>query len=394
MLNPNSINLNFYQSAKEDNELLNEAGAFYLQAIENADGVPFQLIFGQEIGEGYYPNNGGGMKDLLGISPGDLTEKTFYDLVEEIIPLTPDIPSNLYVARELFKEGHLKSYKADLRIKTPQGKGKWIRESLLPLKDKLNNNKVIGAFGIFYDITHLKNNYSSHHDSEDSQKLKASFLRNVSHEIRTPLHAIVGISSLIGDPGQPPEQLEEFKDILVKSSDHLLEVITNIIEMSKIEAGLINVCNEPINVTYLLNDIFNQFIKSAKSKSINLKLELPESEELIILKTDKIKLTQILQNIIGNALKFSQGGEVVFGIEKLDNNAVFFVSDDGPGIHDDHQEKIFDSFYQVENSITHHDGGIGLGLSISKAYIEILGGRISLSSKPGKGSCFRFSLPI
>ena len=101
MRNSNPPDIKNYRIGNEGNDFLNEAGPLYFQAIENADGVPFQLIFGQEIGEGYYPDNGGGMKDLLGISPGDLTEKTFLDLIEDIIPLSPDIPSDIYAARKL-----------------------------------------------------------------------------------------------------------------------------------------------------------------------------------------------------------------------------------------------------------------------------------------------------
>lgn len=392
MLVSDSHRIRNYKSGNNVMDISEEAGAFYLQAIENADGVPFQLIFGQEIGEGYYPNNGGGIKDLLGISPGDLTERAFLDLVQEFIPLSSDIPDDLSSARKMFVNGAIRNFKADIRIKTVKGETKWIRDSSLPLTDR-NSGKVIGAFGIYFDVTKLRNNHNAVPDTY-SAHLTNAFLRNVSHEIRTPLNAIVGLSSIIGEPGQSKEQLEEFRNIMVKSSDHLLDIVMNIIEMSRIDAGLVTINPLLTDLRKLAETIMGHYIKPAQDKKLILNLEYKNCDDKLVVYADEAKLIQVLRQLVENAIKFTSEGTVNLTIEQNNNIFRFCVSDTGPGIPIDKQAKIFESFYQVESSITRNYGGTGLGLSIAKAYIEMMGGKLSLISKPGSGSCFSFALPL
>jgi signal transduction histidine kinase len=203
---------------------------FFFQAIENADGVPFQLIFGSRIGEGYYLNIGDGIKDLLAVRPEDFTEKVFQEMIEEVVPLSPGIPPDHEEARRKFISGELKSYRAEVLVRRPCGERIWIRDASLPLTDE-ETGKVIGAFGILYNISESKRSGTTvsraDERADELDRLKNAFLRNISHEIRTPLNAIVGFSTLLGEPGYGMKEQQEFRDIITRSTDQLLALVTD-----------------------------------------------------------------------------------------------------------------------------------------------------------------------
>ena len=373
-----------------------KSGAFYCQAIENADGVPFQLIFGPRTGEGYYLNVGTGIRQLLGISPEEFTEKCFHEMIDKIVPLSDDFPSELSESREKFISGELKNYKAEVLIRIPGGEKKWIRDSSLPLIDE-ETGKVIGAFGILFDINERKKFLDqlekTKEKEEDDDRLKNAFLHNISHEIRTPLNAIVGYSALLCDTENGPGKQQEFMDVIFRSTDHLLEIIDDIVEISNIEANTVKVRKEVINLHSILRKVYDRFRVKACKKNITLRyVEAPGDSEVNIL-TDGFKLSQILSNLINNAMKFTREGEVEFGYSFKNDKIEFYISDTGIGIPQEHQAKIFNRFYQAESSHTRQYEGTGLGLSISKAYIELLGGDIWFTSQPGEGSVFYFTLP-
>lgn len=378
----------------EEKELFRNAGAFFCQAIENAEGVPFQLIFGPQVGEGYYLDIGGGIIDLVGIEPGDFTERKFQSMIEMVIPAANDMPVDRELTRQKFLQGELKSYKAELLVKTPSGDKKWIRDASLPLFDE-NSGKIIGAFGILYDITEQRKATNSNCEClNDNDKLKSSFLRNISHEIRTPLNAIVGFSALIGEPGVRSDQVQEYRELISQSSDQLLEILNDIIEMSKIDAGLVTASRELVNINKVLSKIYTESGPAAVEKGITLKLQAPIDGDDLILKTDLTMLMKVLRNLVGNALKFTSEGSVEFGCVNGSRNIEFFITDTGIGIPREHHESLFNCFYQAESSVTRSYGGTGLGLAISKAYIELMGGKIWFTSSEGSGSQFRFTLPF
>ncbi|MGD0342780.1 MAG: ATP-binding protein [Bacteroidales bacterium] len=369
---------------------------FLFHAIENADGVPFQLIFGPQIGDGYYLNIGSGVINLLGIAPGDFTEKIFNDMIEEIIPLSDDIPSDPEGARRKFISGEIKSYRAEVLIRRAGGEKRWIRDASLPIIDE-ENGKVIGAFGILYDISDQKNSLITLRKAEKSaneyDRLKKAFLQNISHEIRTPLNAIVGFSALLGEPGFSTEEHQKFKDIIVHNTDHLLKVITDIVEMSKIEAETVKIRKERVNVSHILRVVYDRYNDKAMEKSISLGFtSLPDDNNAVVI-TDSNKVIEVLENLVDNAIKFTKEGIVGFGYEVKEGKVEFYVSDTGPGIPEDHRQDIFKRFFQADDTPSRNNNGIGLGLPIAKAYVEMLGGNIWFTSKPGKGTEFRFSIP-
>lgn len=229
--------------------------------------------------------------------------------------------------------------------------------------------------------------------AEESDRLKTAFLHNISHEIRTPMNAIVGFSGFLNDPDLTLEKQKDYTGIIIQSSDQLLAIIDDIIRIASIEAGQEKIQKNEININSICKLISEQFSQKAKDNDVTLCQKTFLTEDEAFITTDASKLTQIISNLISNALKFTQHGSVNFGYEINDNQLEFFVEDTGIGIPIEMQEIIFNRFRQVETTNTRNFGGSGLGLSISKAYVELLGGKMWLSSEMGKGSVFYFSIP-
>lgn len=230
--------------------------------------------------------------------------------------------------------------------------------------------------------------------AEENDRLKTAFLHNISHEIRTPMNAIIGFTSLIAEPGQSDSQRESYSEIIMNSCNQLVDVVSDIIEVSNIEAGILTYRKETFNVNSQLASLCRQYqVKAAEKKLIlNLITKVPESEAII--ETDLSKLVSILTGLLNNAFKFTQEGTVELGCEREGDFIRFYVSDTGIGIPEEEQGKIFDRFYQVEHTTTRNYEGAGLGLPISKAYSEFLGGSIRVESTPGIGSRFVFMIPF
>ena len=251
--------------------------------------------------------------------------------------------------------------------------------------------------GVIQDITDRKKNEEelirAKVKAEESDKLKTAFLHNISHEIRTPMNAIVGFSTLLGDPEVDERSRKSYIDVIMQSSNHLLSIITDIVDISNIEANLIKTVKNEINVNKTLKYLFNQFITITNEKQIKLVCEAGLSDPEALILTDRTKLTQILSNLINNALKFTDKGIIKVEYRLKENFLEFCVSDTGIGISPVHHERIFDRFYQVQSNVSRLYEGTGLGLAISKAYVELLGGKIWLSSEPGNGTKFFFTIP-
>lgn len=390
---PDYLNNRF---AKEVEEQFNISGDIFCQAIENADGVPYQLIFGTGIGEGYFLNVGYGIKQLFGLTPGEFTEKLFQQMIEVIIPLNEDIPHDPVESREKIISGEIQKYKAEILVTTPGGEKKWIRDSSIPVIDD-KTGKATGLLGIFFDISEHKQTLlqleKAMERATESDRLKTSFLNNLSHEIRTPLNAIVGFSTLLGEPGQVPGSRMEFMDIITHSSDHLLEIVDDVVEISKIEAKIVRLIKKEVNLNQMLQRVYDRFKPAADEKNILFRYDAPMKEKEIIITTDGYKLFQSLTNLLSNAIKFTFEGKVEFGYSIKEDKIEFYVSDTGIGIGMEHQPNILKPFYQAESSSTKRYEGTGLGLSIAKAYIELLGGKIWFNSEPGEGSVFCFNIP-
>ena len=388
-----------YQGCQFTNEVekqFNNSGDFLCRVIENADGVPYQLVFGPAIGEGYYLNVGFGIKQLFGITPVEFTEELYHRMIEEIIPSNEDIPRNPVELREKIISGKIQNYKAEILVMTPSGEKKWIKDSFIPVIDD-KTGKATGLLGIFFDISEHKQTLlqleRAMEKATESDRLKAAFLNNLPHEIRTPLNAIVGFSTLLNEPGHDIEDQLEFRDIITHSSDHLLEIVDDVLEISKIEAKIVRILRKEVNLSRMLHRVYDRFRPAADEKKILLRYDARMDEKEIIINTDGYKLFQSLTNLLSNAVKFTLAGKVEFGFRIKEGMIEFYVSDTGIGIGLEHQPNIFKPFYQSESSSTKRYEGTGLGLAIAKAYIELLGGDIWFNSEPGEGSVFCFNIP-
>lgn len=251
---------------------------------------------------------------------------------------------------------------------------------------------------IFHDITERKRNEGelirSKEKAEESDRLKTAFLHNISHEIRTPMNAIVGFSNLLREPGLTREEHDSYTEIISRSSHHLLSIVNDVIEISNVEAGRLRLSIAEISLASLLDDLLRQFRPKADEKGIEFRLEISGSDIVNKINTDGTKLVQIISNLLNNAFKFTDEGRISFGYSNRGQFLEFFVADTGIGIDHDQQIRIFERFYQVDSTVTRMHEGTGIGLSISKAYVELLGGKIWLTSSPGNGSVFYFTLPV
>lgn len=230
--------------------------------------------------------------------------------------------------------------------------------------------------------------------AEESDKLKTVFLNNMSHEIRTPLNGIVGFSGILSRPDLSPEKRNNFIQIIKNSSDQLLRVINDILEISVLETKQVKVINEEVQIKDFLHELFSIFDFKAKERGISLRLNnriKPGDFKLI---TDKSKLSKIISNLIENALKYTSEGFVEIGCERNESLIFISVRDSGVGIDLQNQERVFERFAQESTDITVKKDGLGIGLSIIKENVKLLGGTITLDSEKGKGACFTIILPL
>jgi signal transduction histidine kinase len=380
-----------------------ETGKFYFKVIENAGGIPFRLIFGKGIGEGHYIEIGEGIFKLAGIRPEEFTEKLFQNMIQETHPLSPGIPEDTQKARLLFIKGEIKNYRADLLLTTPHGIRKWVRDTSLPLIDE-KSGTVIGAYGILNDITNIKpvttgckdnigQTDDRNREPEDIDQLKVAFLQNISHEMRTPLNAIVGFSTLLAEQIPVTDERREYLDIIARNSDHLTEIIDDIVEISRITAKKVKVEKESVNLNRLLRRVYDRYSYPAAEKGIMLVFAMMPDKYVSEVIIDTFKVTQILRYLVENAVKFTDRGKIEFGYELNNGMIEFYVSDTGKGIPIELHDTIFRSFNQAGSNLPGRFEGIGFGLALSKAYVELLDGNIWYETKPGGGSLFRFRIP-
>jgi len=308
-------------------------------------------------------------------------------------------PDDKPVVQEIFQSNEFNDiglFNYEYRILRVDNQIRWINTKTVPIIDE--SGKIVRRVGIATDITKNHENVEELIKTkllaEVSDNLKTAFLHNISHEIRTPMNAIVGFSGFLNDPDLDPEKRQHFVDIIVQSSDQLLSIISDIVNIASLEAGQERFIEKEIDINATLVLLHEQFLLKANKQNVyfTLKSILPEKE--VWIKTDETKLVEVLTNLISNALKFTQQGFVNFGVKINDSELDFFVEDTGLGIPLEMQDEIFKRFRQVETSAARKYGGSGLGLSISKAYVELLGGKMWVKSELGKGSTFYFTIPF
>lgn len=229
--------------------------------------------------------------------------------------------------------------------------------------------------------------------AEESDRLKSAFLANMSHEIRTPMNGILGFASLLEMPDLSDETRSQYIEIIKKSGDRMLNTINDLIEISSIETGAVSVTKEEVNVNDVLQNMHRFFELQASEKGLDLLCETPLPDMNALVNTDKYKLDGILTNLIRNAIKFTEKGSVRFGYHPAKDVLEFYVTDTGMGIPEDRLEAVFERFVQADLNMSRSYEGSGLGLSIAKAYVEMLGGSIHVESKKFGGTTFRFTIP-
>ncbi len=229
--------------------------------------------------------------------------------------------------------------------------------------------------------------------AQESDRLKSAFLANMSHEIRTPLNGILGFMQLIQDPETDEDNKKLFKTIIDTSSRRLIDTINSLIDISKIEAGMVEVYISPVSVNDLINELHSFFKPQAEMKDITVipVITLPKNEATIL--TDRDKIFAILSNLIKNAIKFTDKGKITFGCQRKNDHIEFFIEDTGIGIPADRSKVIFDRFTQADYENKRVFEGSGLGLSIAKEYVKLLGGDIWFLSKEKNGTTFYFTIP-
>jgi PAS domain S-box-containing protein len=344
-------------------------------------------------------------------------------------------PEDLIKAEDILSQyfhGKIESYECETRIRHKKGHWVWVLDRGMLVEWDQNHNPV-RMIGSHIDISRQKNSEMelkaqmdenqtlneaylaqnaalissieriqkineelkvAKQKAEESDRLKSAFLANMSHEIRTPMNGVIGFSEMLADPDLTPENRTEYASIIIDSSRQLLSIVNDILDISRIEAGLVSLSREEFQVNDLLTMLYAFFEPQARNKHLDLRFIKSLGNEESSLYTDKTRLRQIFTNLLNNALKFTHEGTIELGYEKIDGYMKFYVRDSGIGIPVEMHDKIFEPFHQVELEITYHYGGTGLGLSISRKLVELLKGRIWLESDPGNGSVFYFTVPL
>jgi signal transduction histidine kinase len=247
---------------------------------------------------------------------------------------------------------------------------------------------------LFYLLlkSHLKKLRKAEQDAKESDRLKTAFLQNISHEIRTPMNGIIGFTELLGSDNLSEEQKKDYIKIIINSSNQLLSIVDDVLAMSLLETGNINAFENNVSVNEMMDELYNLF-NPLIGKNVVLRLNKGLSDNLSEIVTDKVKLMQIIYNLLNNANKFTAKGQINFGYNLKDKNLEFFVEDTGIGIDFEEHNTVFDRFIKSSKNTTKLYEGVGLGLAICKGNVEILGGKIWLKSELNSGSIFYFTIP-
>lgn len=329
--------------------------------------------------------------------------------LEELSPITTNIwvkyahTEDIKKSSELLEKhinGDLDYYSYQCRMKHKDGYWVYIHD-----KGKVytwtKDGKAEWMFGTHQDISERKEWEGelkiALEKAEESDRLKSAFISNISHEIRTPLNGILGVVDLISSNLLTAEELEEFKSYMEISSARLMNTISDMVEIAHIESKQVTISLSKLNLNTLIDEIYESHKDLMEKKKLNFSMAkgLHDNEAIIICDRDKLKI--VLSNFVSNAFKFTSSGSINVGYKLLkdwqDNRIEFFVKDTGAGIHKAKQEEIYKYFIQADAGYSKKYEGIGLGLSINRAYIEMMNGQVFLESKEGKGSRFSFSIP-
>lgn len=386
-----NVNERFEQLQKTQDELTERKEM--LQAI--VDHVPAR-IFWKDCENRYLGANKLFLHDLGLKHVDEIIGHQDAEFFKKPIPLVSDVyvPDDAVLPchvsdNEVMQTGVAKlNFEELINTKNYQG---WILTSKVPMRDK--TGEIIGVLGTYVDINERKR---TEKEANDASISKSEFIANMSHEIRTPMNAILGMIQLTLETQLNATQ-RNYLEKVQRSSNTLLGILNDILDLSKIESGKMDVELSEYNPSQVLREIAELFVPKAKEKNLEILINIDSRIPMTII-SDALRFKQVVSNLMGNALKFTEKGEIQLGLKVADKNEDRLllrleVSDTGIGIHEENLQKLFESFTQSDTTITRKFGGTGLGLSISKKLVELLGGTISVSSEFGKGSTFSFTLP-
>ncbi len=339
--------------------------------------------------------------NALGIdSPDQAIGKTDFDFFAK------DMAKEAYDDEQrILKTGEALIRKVE-KVKRPDGWYRWMSVTKVPFRDK--KGQIAGMIGISRDITEFrqareelekknKKLNEAKRMAEEATRARSEFLANMSHEIRTPMNGVLGMANLLLQTDLTDEQ-KEYAQVIRNSGDSLLVVINDILDFSKIESGKVELDYDEFYLRTCIEEVLDLHASNAESKNLELGYYI-EGPTPTIIKSDKTRLMQIMNNLVSNAIKFTPQGEVIVTVSSTQLNEghyklIFKIKDTGIGISKEAQQRLFQSFHQVDASITRRYGGTGLGLAISKRLAELMGGSMGLESELGHGSTFYFTIQV
>lgn len=372
---------NITEQAKAEESLRESEQKFRLAFQTNPDSINLNRM-----SDGLYIDINEGFTKIMGYTREEVIGRSSLEL-----NIWNDPADRARLVSGLKERGYVENLEAVFRRKN----GDLVTGLMSARLLRMNNDDVI--LNVTRDVTERKQTLleliAAKEKAEQSDKLKTAFLQNMSHEIRTPLNGILGFTELLNEEDITPEEVKKYSEIINSSGNRLLDLINSLIDISKIEAGLEEVSLQDVKPDELIHEMVQQYGVMIGNRNVLLRSDIPFSKRPFILFSDRLKLRQVLSNLMSNALKFTREGTITVGYTLEPKEIRFHVRDTGIGISEEHLERIFDRFFQANTSISRGHGGTGLGLPLCKGMIELLGGRIWAESKPGQGSCFFFTVP-
>lgn len=335
--------------------------------------------------------------ELLGTTPeevGDDIHNTWAAM------LHPDDRQRVLEVGQHYKEGKLPFYEVDYRCITRQGETRWFSSRGMQIGHGTARSPY-RIVGVFQDISDAKRAElalrQAKEEAEAANQIKSKFLANVSHEVRTPLNGIIGLTRLLLNSPLTPKQSSQL-NMVRDSAESLLEIINDILDLARIEAGRLEVILEPAQIREIVRLTLQPLLPLAQTKNLEFIVHIASDVPRQAI-CDPLRLRQVLTNLLGNAIKFTEHGRIELQIHKLSESGgkvrlEFAVQDTGIGIPLEMQQHIFEAFRQADNAGSRRAGGSGLGLSIASQLVGLMGSRIELNSSPGQGSRFSFSLDL
>ena len=288
-----------------------------------------------------------------------------------------DLPSDLFV----WNATH------DLRFRIPDGR--WLKHEVHRTED---GGAVTALTDISADKARVRALAAARDEAEAASRAKTAFLANISHEIRTPLNGVLGVAEVLSQAGLTPRQAE-LVDVIRGSAGHLDTLLSDVLDLAKVEAGLVELRPEPTDIAALVASVRLLFAGQAEEKGVSLSIRMPDDAAGWVM-GDQTRLRQVLSNLVSNAVKFTDAGEVVVAIQRFGDDLEFSVRDTGPGFDAERKASLFARFGQGDDSQTRRHGGAGLGLAICDQYVALMGGALDVYSVPGEGAEFRFRLTL